>query len=134
MGKLFFLIAVFTIVYQLSYSQQGSTDTIYEIYQVDSLPRLYVEGQLVAIEEFVHQNIKWKDGMNENEKIIFNYVIDSKGYVRSIDLIEIPMHCELCIREFLKVITSIPPIVPAKKGGYSVSVRIKQIFSFKIKR
>ncbi len=134
MRKLFFFIVVFIKGYLSSYSQQASPDTIYESYQVDSLPKLYVNGQRVTIEDFVYQNIKWKEDMNEDEKIILSYVINSKGYVRSIDLIEMPKKCKLCTKELLRVITSMPLIEPAQKEGHLVSVRQKQIFYFKIKR
>lgn len=115
-------------------AQQKGTDNFYETSQVDSLPKLYVNDSLIQIEDFIYQYIRWKEGMNEGEKIVLSYLVDTNGYIVSIELLEIPKHCELCLKEFVRVITSLPRLKPAYKEGKPVNVKLKQIFYFKIKR
>lgn len=133
MRKLFLFLITFAN-YLFSYAQQGSSDLVYESYQVDSLPQLYVSGRLSKIEDFLSQNIKWKEGMNEDEKIVLSYYVDKEGYIRSIDIREMPKQCELCTKEFIRVFSSVPKMRPAIKEGTEVQVKQKIIFYFKIKR
>lgn len=118
----------------LTSAQQTSTDNFYETYQVDSLPKLYFQGSIIQVKEFIYQNIQWKEGMNEGEKIVLSYLVNTNGHIASVELIDIPQHCELCLKEFVRVITSLPQFKPAYKDGKPVNVRMKQIFYFKIKR
>ena len=72
--------------------------------------------------------------MNEGEKIVLSYVIDTNGHVAFIELLDIPKHCDLCLKEFVRVITSLPRLKPASKGGAPVNVMLKQVFYFNIQR
>ena len=115
-------------------AQQEGTDNFYEANQVDSLPKLYVNDSLIQIEDFIYQYIRWKEGMNEGEKVALSYLVDTNGYIVSIELLDIPKHCELCLKEFVRVITSLPRLKPAYKDGIPVNVKLKQVFYFNIQR
>lgn len=130
---IFFIALALISIATPSYSQ-GNYDTILEISEVDSLPKLTVNGLLMNVNDYIYKNMQWKAGMNEDEKIILSYIIDSKGYIRSIEIIEMPQKCDLCTKEFIKVFTSLPPFEPAIKDKKHVSVRMKEIFYFRIIR
>lgn len=117
-----------------SLSQQLSNDTIYESYQVDSLPQLYVYDSIIRVEDYIFQNLKWKEDMNEGEKISLTYIVDHQGNIRNIDIISMPKACHSCTKEFIRVFTSVPSLIPAKKGNNLVSVKQKMIFYFNIER
>jgi hypothetical protein len=133
MRKLFYFLITFATSLP-SYAQLGDSDLVYEFYQVDSLPQLFVGGRIIKIEEFLSQNIKWKEGMNEDEKIILSYNVDKEGYIRSIYIIDMPKQCEPCTKEFIRVFSSVPKMKPAIKGGVEVQVKQKIIFYFSIIR
>lgn len=118
----------------VSLSQQLSNDTIYESYQVDHLPQLYVQDSIVNIQNYILQNLKWKEGMNEGEKIELTYVVDRQGIIRNIDIINMPRECQSCTKEFIRIFTSVPALIPAKKENNTVSVKQKMIFHFNIER
>jgi hypothetical protein len=115
-------------------AQQSSSENFYEAHQVDSLPRLSLNGRIVPIEEFVDQQMRWEAGMQEGEKVVVSFVVDTKGSVVALELLDIPRHCDLCLKEYVRVLTSMPPLIPAFKGGVPVNVQLRQVTYFKIKR
>ncbi len=115
-------------------AQPASMAHFYEAYQVDSLPRLYLHDRNVTIEEWIDQHIQWQAGMQEGEKVAVSFVVDTNGYVVALELLEIPKHCDLCLREYVRVLTSLPRLKPAYQGGVPVHVKLRQVFYFKIRR
>lgn len=115
-------------------AQPASTAHFYEAYQVDSLPRIYLHDRIVTTEEWIDQHIPWQAGMHDGEKVAVSFVVDTNGYVVALELLEIPKHCDLCLREYVRALTSLPQLKPAYQGGVPVHVKLKQVFYFKIKR
>jgi len=117
-------------------AQKQDEDSIfyYEAYQVDSLPQLFLNEKQIEVVDFIYQNIRWKEGMSEGERIIVSYLVDTNGYVLAVDIVSMPNMCELCTREFIRVITSMPRFTPAYKDGHPVTVKEKLLFYFEIKR
>lgn len=115
-------------------AQPARTERFYEAYQVDSLPRLHLHDRIVTVEEWIDQHIPWQAGMQEGEKVAVSFVVDTNGYVVALELLEIPKHCDLCLREYVRVLTSLPQLKPAYQGGVPVHVKLHQVFYFKIRR
>lgn len=134
MREILISIVILLASNSFSLSQQLSNDTVYELYQVDNLPKLYVHDSIVRIESYIFQNLKWREGMNEGEYISLTYVIDQQGNIRNIDIMRMPRECQSCTKEFIRVLTSIPSLIPAKKENNPVSVKQKMIFYFDIER
>lgn len=114
--------------------QQILSKEYYEAYEVDTMPRLLINDSIVNLENVIFQNMNWINGMNEGEKVVSSFIIDTSGYIVCIDLYEIPAHCELCLKEFIRCITSLPRFQPGKKNNQAVNVKITQIFHFNIQR
>lgn len=132
--KSFLFFLMFVSINLSTHGQTQSNDTIYEPYLVDSLPTLFLNDAFVEIEDFLLQNIKWQKGMIEGERIVVSYIVDKEGNIQNYTILNSPQHCLICTEEFIRVFTSLPQLIPAKKGGINVSVRNICIFHFKIRR
>jgi hypothetical protein len=70
--------------------------------------------------------------MDEGDRIVFSYVVDTKGYVSDLRIIEHPQYCLFCEKELLRIIKTITRLVPAQRAGKSVAVKMITIYHFEV--
>jgi hypothetical protein len=102
--------------------------------EVDELPKIIVNNEGLSFESYFERNFKWNKGMVEGEQIVVKFIVDTSGFIRNVDILRLPKKCDVCIIEYIKILTSISFITSATKDGVKVPIEVTHFFKFKISR
>jgi hypothetical protein len=133
MSKLLITLSIISISF-ISKAQNQLNNDFYDLEDLDIRPSLVINDSVVDVNRFVFQNIRWKDGMNEGERVFLSCIVDTNGQVGCIELIKIPEMCDLCTIETVRVVSSLPNFTPGYKNGKKVNAKILIWVRFEIER
>lgn len=128
MNILFSITVVAFLVTHCESKKQHSV--IYDIIDVESLLRVPSGEKVVEIKTYIRKAFSWKRGMDEGDVIMASYVVNYKGIVSNLKIIRHPMYCSLCENEFIRIMNNLPKLIPAKRAGKDVSIKMKTIYHF----
>jgi len=124
--KKFFILAVFVLFSNLSFSQLGGEDEVY--LGGEFIEAKFQNGGIDKFYEYIITNFDTKT-VEKKGQIVFEFTVNENGEVKNIKISR-DLGSNSAI-ELIRVLRKAPKWQPASRGGKAVSINLKMPLTFK---